>query len=157
MKKSTLTLPKRRYSPLERTRIRSGLMFILPSFILCALFMIWPLFEVVRYSFTDWNGVAKDFNYVWFQNYKEIAHIDGFKAMMIATVTFALGTTILTIIISFIIALALDKKGVLPYLLLSRGTIFCCIAAIPGSLYGVLYGCSAVALLLDGFTAKQGE
>lgn len=54
-------------------------------------------------------------------------------------------------------ALASDKKGILPYLLLSRGTIFCCIAAIPGSLYGVLYGCSAVALLLDGFTAKQGE
>ena len=31
--------------------------------------------------------------------------------MMIATVTFALGTTILTIVISFITALALDKKG----------------------------------------------
>ena len=30
---------------------------------------------------------------------------------MVATVTFALGTTILTILISFIIALALDKKG----------------------------------------------
>ncbi len=54
-------------------------------------------------------------------------------------------------------ALETDKKGVLPYLLLSRGTVFCCIAAIPGSLYGVLYGCSAVALLLDGFTVKQGE
>lgn len=54
-------------------------------------------------------------------------------------------------------ALEADKKGVLAYLLISRATIFCCIAAIPGSLYGVLYGCSAVALLLDGFTVKQGE
>ena len=111
MKQPTLTLPKRRQSPLERTRMRSGLVFILPSFILCALFMVWPLIEVIRYSFTDWNGVAADYNYVWFKNYQEIAHIDGFKEMMIATVTFALGTTILTILISFIIALALDKKG----------------------------------------------
>ena len=112
MKQPTLTLPKRRkQSPLERTRMRSGMIFILPSFLLCALFMVWPLIEVVRYSFTDWNGVAADYNYVWFANYKEIAHIDGFKEMMVATVTFPLGTTILTIVISFIIALALDKKG----------------------------------------------
>ena len=53
-------------------------------------------------------------------------------------------------------ALESDKKGVRPYLLLSRAAIFFCIAAIPGSLYGILYGCCAVALLLDGFTAKQG-
>lgn len=54
-------------------------------------------------------------------------------------------------------ALESDKKGVRTYLLLSRAAVFCCIAAIPGSLYGILYGCSAAALLLDGFTAKQGE
>ena len=111
MKKPDLTLRKRRYSPMERTRNRSGLIFILPSFILCALFMLWPLFEVIRYSFTDWNGVAPTYNYVWFENYKAISQIDGYKEMMIATVTFALGTTILTIVISFMTALALDKKG----------------------------------------------
>lgn len=103
--------PKRRSSPLERTRTRSGLLFILPSFVLCAMFMIWPLLEVVRYSFTDWNGIAASYNYVWFKNYYEITKIDGFKEMMVATITFALGTTILTIGISFIVALALDKKG----------------------------------------------
>lgn len=54
-------------------------------------------------------------------------------------------------------ALEADRKGARPYLLLSRAAIFFCIAAIPGSLYGALYGCSAVALLLDGFTVKQGE
>lgn len=54
-------------------------------------------------------------------------------------------------------ALESDKKGVRAYLLLSRAAIFCCIAAIPGSLYGILYGCGAAALILDGFTVKQGE
>lgn len=55
-------------------------------------------------------------------------------------------------------ALAADKKGARSYLLVSRAAVFFCIAAIPGSAYGVLYGCAAVAIILDGFTAskKQG-
>lgn len=111
MKNSTLTLPKRRGNALERGKNRAGFIFILPSVILCAVFMLWPLFEVVRYSFTDWNGVAETYNYVQFQNYAGITEIDGFNEMMVATITFAVGTTILTVLIAFLTALALDKKG----------------------------------------------
>ena len=55
-------------------------------------------------------------------------------------------------------ALEADKKGARSYLLVSRAAVFFCIAAIPGSTYGILYGCSAVAIILDGFTVskKQG-
>lgn len=55
-------------------------------------------------------------------------------------------------------ALEADKKGARVYLLLSRAAVFFCIAAIPGSVYGPLYGCCAVAIILDGFTVskKQG-
>ncbi|MBQ9843814.1 MAG: sugar ABC transporter permease [Oscillospiraceae bacterium] len=111
MKNATLTLPKRRGNALERGKNRAGMLFILPSVILCAMFMLWPLTEVVRYSFTDWNGVNAEYNYVALKNYMEISKIDGFNEMMIATITFAIGTTILTVVISFITALALDKKG----------------------------------------------
>ena len=58
MKQSTPTKSKRKGNQLERNKFRSGLVFILPSLALCVLFMIWPLVEVVRYSFTDWNGIA---------------------------------------------------------------------------------------------------
>ena len=111
MKNATLTLPKRRGNALERGKNRAGMLFILPSVILCAMFMLWPLAEVVRYSFTDWNGVNAEYNYVALKNYMEISKIDGFNEMMVATITFAIGTTILTVVISFITALALDKKG----------------------------------------------
>ena len=111
MKNATLTLPKRKGNALERGKNRAGMLFVLPSVILCALFMLWPLVEVVRYSFTDWNGVNKEYNYVAFRNYLEISKIDGFNEMMVATITFAIGTTVLTVLISFITALALDKKG----------------------------------------------
>ena len=55
-------------------------------------------------------------------------------------------------------ALEADKKGARVYLLVSRAAVFFCIAALPGSVYGPLYGCSAVAIILDGFTVskKQG-
>ena len=111
MKKPILTLPKRNGNALDHSRTRSGMLFILPSLILCALFMLWPLVEVIYYSFTDWNGVNDNYSLVGFLNYQEITQIDGFSEMMIATVVFAIGTTIFTIFISFLIALALDKKG----------------------------------------------
>lgn len=103
--------PTGKRNALGRNQVRSGLVFILPSLILCVLFMLYPLFEVARYSFTDWDGISKEYNYVLFDNYLGITKIDGFKDMMIATITFAIGTTLLTVFIAFITALALDKKG----------------------------------------------
>ena len=111
MKQSTIQTPKRKRNALERNKVRAGTVFLLPSFILCAMFMLWPLVEVIRYSFTDWNGIAKDYNYVGLENYFGITKIDGFNEMMVATITFAIGVTVLTVFISFITALALDKKG----------------------------------------------
>lgn len=111
MKTNVPAKAKGRPNSLHRSQFRSGLLFILPSLLLCAVFVVYPLIEVVRYSFTDWDGLAKEYDYIGFGNYLGIDKIDGFTNMMIGTITFAIGVTILTIIISFITALALDKKG----------------------------------------------
>ena len=89
MKQSTLTQTKRKHSALERGKVRAGMVFILPSLILCAMFMLWPLLDVIRYSFTDWDGISKDYDFVGLSNYFNITKIDGFNEMMVATVTFA--------------------------------------------------------------------
>ena len=111
MKQSTLTTPKRRGNQLERSKMRAGTIFVLPSLILCLMFMVWPLIEVVRYSLTDWNGISKNYNYVGISNYTRITQIEGFNEMMVATITYAIGVTLLVNIVAFIAALALDKKG----------------------------------------------
>ncbi len=98
-------------STFEKTKRRFGLLFILPSFVLCAIFMIYPLLEVFRYSLTDWDGLTKTYNFVGLENYKHLHEIDGFSEMMIATITFAIGSTALTVLIAFFTALVLDKKG----------------------------------------------
>lgn len=111
MKKSNPTRHKGGRNALGRNQFRSGLLFILPSFLLCLIFMVFPLCSVVRLSFTDYAGGTTEANYIGFDNYKNITRIEGFGEMMIATVSFAVGVTILTVIISFITALALDKRG----------------------------------------------
>lgn len=90
MKKTAPAQAKRKMTKLEKNQFRSGLVFILPSLILCTVFMLIPLFDVIRYSFTDWDGMSRDYNFVGLSNYLHLNEIEGFGEMMIATITFAI-------------------------------------------------------------------
>ena len=100
-----------RLTQLERNQRTTGIFFILPSLVLCAIFMVVPLINVIRYSLTDWDGLSKTYSFVGLYNYMHLHEIEGFGEMMLATVTFAIGVTAITIIVSFLAALALDKRG----------------------------------------------
>ena len=139
MKKTAPAQAKRKMTKLEKNQFRSGLVFILPSLILCTVFMLIPLFDVIRYSITDWDGMSRDYNFVGLYNYLHLNEIEGFGEMMIATITFAIGTTALTIVVSFITALALDKrgKGRLPRGLMR--SLWFLPALLSGSVVGILW------------------
>ena len=102
---------RKKMSQRQKNQIITGLFFILPSLIMTAVFVVIPAFTVFYYSFTDWNGISPHKNFVGLENYRKLAHLEGFGTMMMATLVFAVGMTILTIVIAFIVALALDKKG----------------------------------------------
>ena len=72
-----------------------------------------------------------------------VSKIDGFAEMMVATFTFALGVTALTILISFIAALILDKtgRGRLPRGLMRTLWFFPALlsSAIVGILWRIMY------------------
>lgn len=95
----------------ERQRLITGIFFILPSAVLVTMFILIPVIRVFYYSFTDWNGISPHKNFVGLQNYANLTTMNGFGTMMTATLLFAVGMTILTIVISFVVAMALDKKG----------------------------------------------
>ena len=95
----------------QKNQLLTGLFFILPSVIMTAMFVVLPAINVIYYSFTDWNGISPKKNFIGLENYRKLANLDGFGTMMSATLIFALGMTILTIVIAFVVALALDKKG----------------------------------------------
>lgn len=102
---------KSKMSQLQKNQRTTGFFFIIPSLALCFIFMLIPLFDVIRYSFTDWDGLSKSYNFVGFKNYLHLHELEGFGEMMVATVTFAVGMTVITVLIAFLAALALDKKG----------------------------------------------
>lgn len=53
-------------------RYRAGLFFVLPAFILYAIFMIYPFLRSIYFSFTDWNGVRPQKNLIGLDNYREM-------------------------------------------------------------------------------------
>lgn len=102
---------RNKISRFERSRIRTGVLFLIPSAVLCITFIVLPLINVFIYSFYEWNGISKDKLYVGLDNFKELPSTEGFWDMAKATLFFAFGTTILVVLIAFIVALALDRKG----------------------------------------------
>ncbi len=57
-------------------RYRAGYLFLAPSAILYAMFMIYPFFQSIYLSFTDWNGVGPIGDFVGLQNYRNLIHDD---------------------------------------------------------------------------------
>lgn len=46
--------------------------FLIIPVLLMLMFVVYPAFEMVRYSFTDWNGASKTYNYIGFDNYLKV-------------------------------------------------------------------------------------
>ena len=49
-------------------------MLVLPALALYFVFVVYPLFDGIFYSMTDWDGVRKSFNFIGLKNYVDIMH-----------------------------------------------------------------------------------
>jgi ABC-type sugar transport system permease subunit len=69
-----VTHPGARHGRLGRqwTKYRPGILFLLPAFVLYAIFMIYPFFESIRLSFTNWNGVTAVQTYIGLENFRQL-------------------------------------------------------------------------------------
>lgn len=54
------------------TRHRAGILFVLPAFLLYALFVVYPFFQSLYFSLTSWDGVSATKPFVGLQNYREL-------------------------------------------------------------------------------------
>jgi ABC-type sugar transport system permease subunit len=55
-------------------RYRAGYLFVLPAFLLYAVFMIYPFAQSIYLSFTSWNGADPIKHWVGLANYRELVH-----------------------------------------------------------------------------------
>ena len=53
---------------MTRERITTYGLFCLPGFIAYCVFLIFPILMGIYYSFMDWNGISKGYNFIGFAN-----------------------------------------------------------------------------------------
>jgi len=130
---------KQKRTKFERMRTITGLIFLIPTTILCAMFILVPLLKVFQYSFYSWNGISPHMDFVGLYNYKTLPSTEGFFDMAKATVIYAFGVTFFVILFGFLLALVLDKRGRgrLPRGLMRTLWFFPCL--LSGAVVGILW------------------
>lgn len=130
-------------SGFEQSRVRTGILFLIPAAVLCIVFIIVPLISVVVYSFNEKSSVGSAMTYVGLDNYRMLPATEGFWQMVWATLLFAFGSTLIIILLSFIVAMALDSRhlGRISRNVFRAMWFFPCIlsGAVVGILWRIMY------------------
>ncbi len=89
----------------KRQQVRFAILFLLPALIIYLAFMAYPFFSTIYLSFTDWNGVSPDRNFVGLANYgRMFGDGDVFKAFANNVVWVVLGT-VAPVVIGLVLAI----------------------------------------------------
>lgn len=110
----------------KRSEIRNlgaVLLFVLPALIPLFNFWIYPILRSVWLSFTDWDFMTPDYNFIWFKNYTSLLKDSRFYEALWNTLVFTAGTLFPTIIGGLGLALLLRRNfkgsGVFKFVLFS--------------------------------------
>lgn len=98
-------------------------LFVLPFVAFYALLLLWPLAKGVWTSFHDHDLLSNDSFWVGLGNYQELWGDEVFHQVVWNTLRFVLISTPIFVVLSLMLALALNRQGKLATLL--RATFFC--------------------------------
>ncbi|WP_457353492.1 carbohydrate ABC transporter permease [Roseateles sp. P5_D6] len=98
-------------------------LFVLPFVALYALLLLWPLAKGVWISFHDHDLLSNDSFWVGLANYQELWGDEVFHQVVWNTLRFVLISTPIFVVLSLMLALALNRAGKLATFL--RATFFC--------------------------------
>lgn len=101
---------KKRHAAWRRHRTLTGVAFLVPMLVFTSVFILYPTYRVIYYSFFKWNGIGKE-RFIGLDNYKMLPSTEGFMAMVAATLEYVVGVTVLVVVIGYLVALALDTTG----------------------------------------------
>ena len=97
--------------------------FVLPAMIPLIVFWIYPILRTVYISFTDWDYMMPEYNFVGVQNFINLFHDSRFYDALWNTVVFCLGTLVPTIVLGLMLALLMQKafkgSGIVKFILFS--------------------------------------
>ena len=95
-------------------------MFALPGMFCFFAVVIIPFLYGVYLTFTDWNGVSKEKNFIWFENFKGVVSDKEFWTSLLLTFKYVIVVVVLIVKIKASAQLFADRCA---YSLLGRGEI----------------------------------
>ena len=84
--------------------------WLLPSILLIAIFVVFPILIVFKLSFSEISKAGVIGGFVGFDNYVEAVHLPAFKTVMLNTLWWVLSVVILSTLLGCIIARVLTQK-----------------------------------------------
>lgn len=111
----------RRRATLERRRARTALAFLAPALLVLLVFVVWPMLQAARTSFTD-AGLIGGGSWVGLDNYTSLVHDERFRGALLHTAVYAVVTTPVSVLLALGLAVVLNAK--VPARGLFRAAIF---------------------------------
>ncbi len=85
-------------------------LFTFPAVVLYVLFIVYPMLSGIYYSLTDWNGIAKSYDFVGVQNYAAVFSDKTDRAVIGRTFLYTLLLVIICTSLSVFLAILLNRK-----------------------------------------------
>lgn len=97
---------------MHRSNFRLDLLFIGPIFLIYTALFMFPFFEGLYYSITDWNGINPETNFIGLQNYVEMFTEDEYFISALQRTFVIAGFSVLFInLFAMLFSLALTSKA----------------------------------------------
>lgn len=96
-------------SPLNRHKWEPYL-WLLPSIILIAVFVVFPIIIVFKLSFSEISKAGVIGGYIGFQNYTDAVHLPAFRTVMLNTFWWVVSVVGISTILGFIVAMVFNQK-----------------------------------------------
>lgn len=136
-KKNVLGLSKKKNR--KRGMGNSPFPWLLPLSILLVLTFLYPIFEIIRLSFTNSNLVQKGYHYT-LSSYIHVFTSSNFMNMLWITIVFVVASVTFQLILGFLIALLINEgiKRKLKGTIITRTAVLSA-WAIPGVIIGIIW------------------
>jgi raffinose/stachyose/melibiose transport system permease protein len=127
---------QRRETTIRGTELRTAFLFILPAFLIYAVFMLYPFINSVGLSFTDWNGATASKEFVGIDNYLEMPRDPDLLSAFRNNAVWIVFGTVVPIVIGLTLALILwsNTRGSLAF-----RTLFFLPTVIPVVVIGLVW------------------
>ncbi|PAD69338.1 glycerol-3-phosphate ABC transporter permease [Bacillus sp. 7586-K] len=81
-----------------------------PSFVVVFFFIVYPFFNGIQLSFTNWNGFSQTYDFIGFEQYKRLFTDPTTWLVVKNTLLYGIGSTILQNVIGLLYALLLNQS-----------------------------------------------